>query len=66
MRDWTKTTYGTPKSWDEIQREKLEAQYDYEIKHGPGEPLAPLMWKLVIVAMITATSFGMLLYLIFQ
>lgn len=24
MKDWTKTEYGTPKSWDEIQRENAE------------------------------------------
>ncbi|MGE8280192.1 MAG: hypothetical protein ACN6O2_07120 [Stenotrophomonas sp.] len=66
MNDWTKTNYGTPRSWDEIQREKREAGYDRDIQHGPGEPLMPLMWKLVIVATITATSFGTLLYLIFQ
>lgn len=66
MRDWTKTNYGTPKSWDEIQREKRDVEHDHAIKHGPGEPLAPLMWKLVITALITLGSFGALLYLIFQ
>ncbi len=66
MKDWTKTEYGTPKSWDEIQREKREAAYDRDIQHGPGEPVMPLMWKWAITAGVTVTALGTLLYLIFQ
>lgn len=66
MTDWKQTNYGTPKSWDEIQRENREAQYDHEIKNGLGEPVAPLMWKLVIVGGITVAALARLVYLIFR
>ena len=35
MTDWKKTTYGTPKSWEDQQREK--AKEDFERKY-------PLTW----------------------
>lgn len=66
MKDWTKTNYGTPKSWGQVQQERRDEEHDRAIKEGPGEPLAPLMWKLVIAVVVTAASFLTLLYLIFR
>lgn len=66
MRDWTKTTYGTPKSWDEIQQDKRDAEHDHAIKHGPGEPLAPLMWKLVFFGAVFVISLFSVVYLLFR
>ncbi|WP_313250747.1 hypothetical protein [Stenotrophomonas sp.] len=47
MNDWTKTKYGTPKSWDEIQREKR----DEELAKNSSSPLWPAMGVMVIGAL---------------
>lgn len=56
MKDWTKTEYGTPKSWDEIQREKREEQ----LAKNSSSP----MWALLGVLALGTLSLGFVLYFI--
>lgn len=65
MNDWTKTTYGTPKSWDEIQQEKRDAEHDRVI-NAPGTPLSVLVIGFIVLAVITAMSFIGLIYFLIR
>lgn len=40
MNDWKKTSYGTPKTWAEIQHEKSEA----ELEKVSASPVPMLIW----------------------
>ncbi len=65
MKDWTKTEYGTPKSWDEIQREKRDEEHDRVI-NGPGTPLSVLVIGFFVAAIATAACFIGLIYLLLR
>lgn len=65
MKDWTKTEYGTPKSWDEIQREKRDEEHDRVI-NGPGTRLSTLVIALIVSASVTAACVIGLLYLVLR
>lgn len=65
MKDWTKTEYGTPKSWDEIQREKRDEEHDRVI-NGPGPRLSVLVIGFFAAAIATAACFIGLIYLLLR
>lgn len=65
MTDWTKTNYGTPKSWNEIQREKLDAEHD-QVINGPGTRLSTLVIGFFVAAIVTVACFIGLIYLLLR
>lgn len=65
MTDWTKTKYGTPKSWGEIQREKRDEEHDRVI-NGPGARLSTLVIALIVAGSVTAACVIGLLYLVLR
>jgi len=54
VKDWTKTEYGTPRSWNEIQREKREEQ----LAKNSSSP----MWALPGVLAFGTLSLGCVLH----
>lgn len=65
MKDWTKTEYGTPKSWDEIQREKRDEEHDRVIS-GPGTPLSVLVIGMLVAGAVLIGSLAGILYYLFR
>lgn len=63
MKDWTKTEYGTPKSWDEIQREKAKEDFErkYPSKWWHDAVFSVTGWAVILalVASVIATFFAL-------
>lgn len=60
MNDWKKTSYGTPKTWAEIQHERSEAELE-KVSASP----APILALWLLLAGATAACFiGLLVFLL--
>lgn len=57
MSDWKKTSYGTPKTWAEIQHEKREA----ELEKVSASPVPALLWMGFLALLLVACVIGFVL-----